>query len=220
MRDTGRTETAFGYLAAGRGVVFALPHMGNYDLACAWIVAKGAGSVTAVIERVKPESVYGRFVAFREGLGMEVLPASGGTQRFAILAQRLRAGKIVGLICDRDLTGGGIEVEFFGEKARMMGGPAALAVQTGAALMPAILWFEGDGWGVHIHEQIPVPAEGDSRQKAAVMMQQVARLFEGGIRAHPQDWHMLQKVFVADLDPARLAAAKGAAGAGRSEGGS
>jgi KDO2-lipid IV(A) lauroyltransferase len=204
MRDTGHTETAFDYLAAGRGVVFALPHMGNYDLACAWIVAKGAGSVTAVIERVKPESVYDRFVAFRQGLGMEVLPASGGTQRFGILAQRLRAGKIVGLICDRDLTGSGIEVEFFGEKARMMGGPAALAVQTGAALMPAILWFEGNGWGVHIHEEIPVPAEGDSRQKAAVMMQQVARLFEAGIRAHPQDWHMLQKVFVADLDPGRL----------------
>ena len=86
-----------------------------------------------MIERVKPESVYDRFVAFREGLGMEVLPASGGTQRFAILVQRLRAGKVVGLICDRDVTGGGIEVEFFGEKARMMGGPAALAVQTGAA---------------------------------------------------------------------------------------
>src|SRR5216683_2966285 len=130
MRDTGHIRTAFEYLAAGRGVVFALPHMGNWDQAGAWIIASGAGSLTAVIERVKPESVYGRFVAFREGLAMEVLPASGGTQRFAILAQRLRAGKTVGLICDRDVTGGGIEVEFFGEKARMMGGPAALAVQT------------------------------------------------------------------------------------------
>ena len=217
MRDTGHIETAFNYLAAGRGVVFALPHMGNYDLACAWIVAKGAGSVTAVVERVKPESVYDRFVAFREGLGMEVLPASGGTQRFGILAQRLQAGKIVGLICDRDLTGGGMEVEFFGEKARMMGGPAALAVQTGAALIPAILWFEGDHWGVHIHEEIQVPAEGDSKQKTAAMMQEVARLFEAGIRAHPQDWHMLQKVFVADLDPAQLAAA--AAHAGQNEDG-
>jgi KDO2-lipid IV(A) lauroyltransferase len=203
MRDTGHVETAFEYLAAGRGVVFALPHMGNYDLACAWIVAKGAGSLTAVVERVKPESVYDRFVAFREGLGMEVLPASGGTQRFAILVQRLQAGKIVGLICDRDVTGGGMEVEFFGEKARMMGGPAALAVQTGAALMPVILWFEGDHWGAHIHEEIPVPAEGDTEQQAAAMMQQVARVFEAGIRAHPQDWHMLQRVFVADLDPER-----------------
>jgi phosphatidylinositol dimannoside acyltransferase len=207
MRDSGHIRTAFDYLAAGRGVVFALPHMGNYDLACAWIVAQGAGSVTAVIERVKPESLYDRFVAFREGFGMEVLPASGGTQRFGILVQRLQAGKIVGLICDRDLTGRGIEVEFFGEHARMMGGPAALAVQTGAALMPAILWFEGDGWRVHIHEEVPVPSEGDSKQKAAAMTQQVARLFEAGIRAHPQDWHMLQRVFVADLDPARLDAA-------------
>ena len=215
MRDTGHIETAFGYLAAGRGVVFALPHMGNYDLAGAWVIATGAGSVTTVAERVKPESVYSRFVAFREGLGVEVLPASGGTSSaFGVLAQRLRAGKLVCLVCDRDVTGGGMEVEFFGEKARMMGGPAALAVQTGAALMPVILWFEGDHWGVHVHEEIPVPAEGDSKQKAAAMMQQVARLFEAGIRAHPQDWHMLQRVFVGDLDRARLAAAASAAGTG------
>src|SRR5271165_202456 len=166
------------------------PHMGNYDLAGAWVIAKGAGSVTAVAERVKPESVYGRFVAFREGLGVEVLPASGGTSSaFGVLAQRLRAGKLVCLVCDRDVTGTGMEVEFFGEKARMMGGPAALAVQTGAALMPVILCFEGDHWGAHVHAEIPVPAEGDSKQKTAAMMQQVARLFEAGIRAHPQDWH-------------------------------
>ena len=94
MLDTGHIETAFEYLAAGRGVVFALPHMGNYDQAAAWIIASGAGSLTAVIERVRPESVYDRFVAFREGLGMEVLPASGGTQRFGILAQRLQAGSL------------------------------------------------------------------------------------------------------------------------------
>jgi phosphatidylinositol dimannoside acyltransferase len=210
VRDTGHLRAAFEYLATGRGVVFALPHMGNYDLTGAWVIAKGAGSITTVAERLKPESVYDRFVAFREGLGIEVLPASGGTSSaFGILAQRLRAGKLVCLVCDRDVTGTGIEVEFFGEKVGMMGGPAALAVQTGAALMPVILWFEDDHWGAHIHEEIPVPAEGDSKQKTAAMMQQVARLFEAGIRAHPQDWHMLQKVFVADLDPGRLRRAAG-----------
>src|SRR5258708_3636005 len=77
-RDTGHVRTALEHLAAGRGVVFALPHMGNYDLAAAWIIAKGAVSITTVAERLKPESVYDRFVAFREGLGVEVLPASGG----------------------------------------------------------------------------------------------------------------------------------------------
>jgi phosphatidylinositol dimannoside acyltransferase len=210
MHDTGHIRTAFGYLAAGRGVILALPHMGNYDLAGAWLIAKRAGSVTVVAERLQPESVYDRFVAFREGIGMEVLPASGGAcSAFGILAQRLRAGKIVGLVCDRDVTGAGIEVEFFGEKALMMGGPAALAVQTGAALMPVILWFEGDQWGAHVHAEIPVPAEGDREQQAAAMMQEVARLFEAGIRAHPQDWHMLQRVFVADLDPERLRRAAG-----------
>src|SRR5260221_14716835 len=79
MRDTGHLRAAFGYLAAGRGGVFALPHMGNYDLTGAWVIAKGTGSITTVAERLKPESVYDRFVAFREGLGIEVLPASGGT---------------------------------------------------------------------------------------------------------------------------------------------
>jgi phosphatidylinositol dimannoside acyltransferase len=205
MHDTGHVGTAFEYLAAGRGVILALPHMGNYDLAGAWLIAKGAGSVTVVAERLRPESVYDRFVAFREGIGMEVLPASGAAcSAFGVLAQRLRAGKTVGLVCDRDVTGAGIEVEFFGERARMMGGPAALAVQTGAALMPVILWFEGDQWGAHVHAEVPVPAEGDREQQAAAMMQEVARLFEAGIRAHPQDWHMLQRVFVADLDPERL----------------
>jgi len=210
MHVTGCIRAVFDHLAAGRGVILALPHMGNYDAAGAWLIAEGAGSATVVAERVKPESVYDRFVAFREDLGMEVLPASGGTSgAFAILAERLRAGKLVGLVCDRDVTGRGVEVEFFGEKARMMGGAAALAVQTGAALMPVILWFEGDGWGAHIHEHIPVPADGGGEQKAAAMMQEVARLFEAGIRAHPQDWHMLQRVFTADLDPARLRRAAG-----------
>jgi KDO2-lipid IV(A) lauroyltransferase len=202
MHDSGHLQAALDYVAAGRGVVFALQHMGNYDQAGAWIIGSGAGSVTAVAERLKPESVYQRFVAFREGPGMEVLPASGGSgSPFGVLAQRLRAGKIAVLVCDLDVTGGGIEVDFFGEKARMMGGSAALAVHTGAALMPVTLWFEGDDWGVHVHEEIPAPAEGDRRQKTVAMMQEVARVFEAGIRAHPQDWHMLQRIFVADLDP-------------------
>jgi phosphatidylinositol dimannoside acyltransferase len=203
---------------AGRGVVFALPHMGNWDQAAAWIITSGAGSFTTVAERLKPESVYERFVAFRENLGMEVLPASGGGRPFAVLAQRLRAGKIVCLPCDRDVTGNGIEVEFFGEKARMMAGPAALAVRTGAALIPATLWFTSGGWGVRFHDEIPVPAEGDTKQRTAAMTQQIARAFEAGITAHPADWHMLQRLFVADLDAGRLAASIAAASAADSEG--
>ena len=200
---TGHFQDALDHLAAGRGVIFAVPHMGNYDQAGAWMAAQGAGTVTAVAERLEPEELFDRFVAFRERLGMEVLPASGGSGNpFGILARRLRTGNIAVLVCDRDVTGGGIEVEFFGEKCRMMGGAAALAVHTGAALMPVILWFEGDRWGVHVAEEIRVPDQGSRRERTVAMMQEVAAAFEAGIRAHPQDWHMLQPVFSSDVDAA------------------
>jgi lauroyl/myristoyl acyltransferase len=212
--EPGHLEEAMDYLRAGRGVIFALPHMGNYDAAGAWIVAHGAGSFTTVAERLRPESLYDKFVAFRSGLGMEVLPASGGmVNAFGILSQRLRAGKLVCLVADRDVTGSGTEVDYFGEKARIMGGSAALAERTGAALFPAILWYEGECWGIYVDKEIQVPAEGDRKQKVAAMTQEVAHAFETGIRAHPADWHMLQRVFVADLDPERLAAAEAKAAA-------
>jgi lauroyl/myristoyl acyltransferase len=207
--SNGCEQAALAQLAAGRGIVFALPHTGNWEVAGAWIIARGAGKFTTVAERLEPESVFLRFLAFRESLGFEVLPATGGNSRFGVLAQRLRAGGMVCLPADRDVTGGGIEVEFFGQKARMMGGPAALAVQTGAALLPAMLWFEGRGWGVHIYPEVPVPAEGTRRDKIAAMTQEMARNFEAGIAAHPEDWHMLQRVFAEDFDPGRLPVAAG-----------
>jgi phosphatidylinositol dimannoside acyltransferase len=193
----------FANLKAGRGAVIALPHMGNFEQAGAWVVARGAGSFTTVAERLRPESVYEAFVRFRESLGMEVLPLTGNQGPFGILAQRLRAGGLVCLVSDRDLKESGIEVELFGEKARIAA-TAALAVHTGAALMPVATWFEGDDWGAHIYEEIPVPASGTRAEKVAAMSQQLARVFEASIAQHAQDWHMLQRVFVADLDPARL----------------
>ena len=206
MRMQGdQVEVALGHLAAGRGVIFALPHMGNYEQAGAWIVQRGAGGFTTVAERLSSPQVYDRFVAFRESLGMEVLPHRGGSGPFDVLAQRLLQGRLVCLVCDRDLTAAGVEVRFFGETARMAAGPAALAVHTGAALMPVTLWFQGEDWGARVYPEIPVPDSGDQRELIASMAQQMASVFEQGIAEHPQDWHMLQRVFVADLDPARLA---------------
>jgi phosphatidylinositol dimannoside acyltransferase len=196
--------TVFAHLKAGRGVIIALPHMGNFEQAGAWIIARGAGTFTTVQERLKPESVYESFVKFRQTLGFEVLPLTGGGSPFGTLAVRLRAGGLVCLVSDRDLKETGIEVEFFGEKARIAA-TAALAVHTGAALMPTATWFEGDDWGAEIYPEIPVPESGTRAEKVAVMSQQLAHVFEEAIAEHPQDWHMLQRVFNADLDPARLA---------------
>ena len=194
------------YLKNGRGVIYALPHMGDFEQAGRWVILAGAGSFTTVAERLKPESVFQRFLAFRQGLGMEVLPTTGGPHPFGVMAQRLRAGKLVCIVADRDLSDTGVEVEFFGEKALFPAGPAALAVQTGAALMPVSCWFVGEAeWAAYVHEEIPVPAEGTRKEKAAAMTQALAAVFERAIREHPEDWHMLQKLFVNDLDPERLA---------------
>jgi phosphatidylinositol dimannoside acyltransferase len=187
-------------------VIFALPHIGDFELAGLWVNQAGADSLTTVMERLKPEAVYEKFLKFREGLGMEVLPTTGGPNPSGVLARRLRAGKLVCLVADRDLSDTGLEVDFFGEKALMPAGPAALAVQTGAALMPVSCWFVGeDEWGAEVCDEIPVPEEGTRKEKVAAMTQAMASVFEQAIREHPEDWHMLQKVFVRDLDPERLA---------------
>jgi phosphatidylinositol dimannoside acyltransferase len=204
-----KVDVLLAHLRNGRGVVLALPHMGDFEQAGRWVILAGAGSFTTVAERLSPESVFQRFLKFRESLGMEVLPTTGGPHPFGVMAQRLRAGKLVCLVADRDLSATGIEVDFFGEKALFPAGPAALAVQTGAALMPVSCWFVGeDEWGAHVYDEIPVPAEGDRKQKVAAMTQAMAAAFEAGIREHPEDWHMLQRLFLSDLDADRLARAR------------
>jgi phosphatidylinositol dimannoside acyltransferase len=225
MDDPIHFDRSLEYLKDGRGVIYALPHMGNYEQAGAWVIVNGAGSLTTVVERLKPDSVYERFRKFRESLGFEVVPTSGGPHPFGVLAQRLRAGKLACILADRDLSDTGIEVDFFGEKALMAAGSAVLAVRTGAALMPVACWFIGDsGWGCHVYEEIPVPEQGTANEKVAVMMQRLASVFEEAVREHPEDWHMLQRVFVADLDPERLARTRvrdnsntGTAGAGTAD---
>lgn len=194
------------HLKNGRGVIYALPHMGDFEQAGRWVILAGAGSIVAPAERLSPESVFQKFLSFREGLGMEIVPTNGGPHPFGVMAQRLRAGKLVTIVADRDLSGTGVEVDFFGEKALLPAGPAALAVQTGAALMPVSCWFVGEAeWAAHVYDEIPVPGSGTRKEKIAAMTQALATVFEQAIREHPEDWHMLQKLFVNDLDPERLA---------------
>ncbi|WP_337926123.1 phosphatidylinositol mannoside acyltransferase [Kribbella italica] len=176
--------------AAGKGVICALPHLANYDHAGAWAGRTGM-PVSTVAERLKPESLFDRFVAYRAKLGMEVLPLTGSDEHvFGVLAERLRAGGFVCLVADRDLSERGVPVEFFGRKSRMPAGPAALSVRTGAPLIPATLHYDGPDLVITFHP--PIPRDGGP----AAMTQRCADAFAEGIAAHPQDWHMLQRIFV------------------------
>jgi lauroyl/myristoyl acyltransferase len=141
---------------------------------------------------------------------VEVLALSGAERApYEVLRARMKAGGVTCLVADRDLSAGGIPVEFFGETARMPAGPAMLAVATGAALIPVKLWYDGTTVRGLFGPEIPVPADGDRRAKVAAMTQQMADYFAAGVARHPQDWHMLQKFWVADLSDERRAAVEG-----------
>ncbi|WP_330350331.1 phosphatidylinositol mannoside acyltransferase [Streptomyces sp. NBC_00582] len=190
-------------IASDRGVILALPHMANWDLAGAWVTTRLQTPFTTVAERLKPESLYDRFVAYREGLGMEVLPHSGGAA-FGTLARRLRDGGLVCLVAERDLSASGVQVSFFGDTATMPAGPALLAQQTGALLLPVTLWYdESPVMQGRVHPPIEVPPSGTRAEKTSVMTQALADAFASGIADHPEDWHMLQRLWRADLDPAQ-----------------
>lgn len=180
---------------AGRGVVAALPHMGNWDWAGAWACATGM-PLTTVVERLEPARLFDEFVAFRRGLGMEILPLTGGPPPMRRLGAAVDEGRLVCLLADRDLSRGGVEVRLLGEAARMPRGPAVLARDTGVDLVPVTLAYRGADLELTMHEPVP-HAPGDDG--IAAMMQGVADAFSRGIAADPQDWHMMQKVFVADL---------------------
>ncbi len=190
-------------LRARRGFLGALPHLGNWDHVGAWACLTGA-PVTTVAERLRPERLYERFVAFRERLGMEVLPVSDGGDLLATLADRLRANRAVCLLADRDLRAAGVEVRFFGEAARMPPGPALLALRTGAPLHPVTVTYPPDrdpraGIVVTIHDRLEPPVGGTTRERVTALTQALATVFESAIAAAPQDWHMLQPRWSADV---------------------
>ncbi|WP_006246629.1 phosphatidylinositol mannoside acyltransferase [Mycolicibacterium tusciae] len=187
-------------LDAGRGGILALPHSGNWDMGGVWLVYKH-GTFSTVAERLKPESLYRRFIEYRESLGFEVFPASGGERPpFELLAERLRDNKLVCLMSDRDLTRSGVEVDFFGERTRLPAGPAKLAITTGAHLIPAHVYYDGDDCVIDLQE----PLDTSSKDVTAVT-QALADRFARNIAAHPADWHMMQPQWLADLSDERRA---------------
>jgi KDO2-lipid IV(A) lauroyltransferase len=177
--------------AAGRGVVAALPHQANWDWAGAWACATGM-PLTTVAERLRPERLYDGFVAYRKSLGMEVLPLTGGDPPLGVLADRLRAGGFVCLLADRDLGRSGLDVTLCDAAARMPAGPALLARETGAALVPTTLRYAGECLELTFHEEVGV---GPGADGIATATQRVADAFTAGLRAAPEDWHMMQRVF-------------------------
>jgi len=189
-------------LALGKGCIVALPHAGNWDHAGAWACVTGM-PLTTVAERLKPESLFQAFLRYRQTLGMEVLPTDGD-HIVGVLASRLRAGRLVALVADRDLSSNGVNVDFFGESVSMPAGPAALAVQTGAALIPAFVRYleprnsRGINIEVEFFSPVPDPGVGLRGDRIEQMVAECANVFEKSITEYPSQWHMLQRFWLSD----------------------
>lgn len=190
-------DTLKAAIAAGRGVVLALPHAGNWDAAGAWVAANDWPIVT-VAERLKPEGLYERFYEYRRKLGMEIIPLTGGDRSASeILLERLAAGYVVPLVADRDFSDRGVEVDFFGARTRMPPGPALLALRADAPLMAVSLWYEPGVLCGRIDGPFELPGKeaGPFGTRVRMLTQQLADSFAAGIAAHPADWHMMQRVW-------------------------
>jgi KDO2-lipid IV(A) lauroyltransferase len=196
-------------MEAGKGVIMALPHIGSWEWGGAWLALQGY-PMTSVAEPLKPPAMYDWFVSQREAMGLTIVPLGADASR--VLLRTLRAGKLVGLLCDRDVGGNGIDVEFFGERTTMPAGPAMLALRTGAVVLPTAV-YSGPGLDHTAVIMPPVPTErtGGLRKDVARVTQLIARDLEHLIRRAPEQWHLFQPNWPSD------AAADSASAAGSAD---
>lgn len=198
--EAGFTHTGLEHLIDARergvGPILALPHLGGWEWAARWLVAVRGWEVSAVAEALEPPELFEWFLSLRREMGLEIIPLgpSAGSQVSAALA----AGRITCLLADRDLTGTGIEVEFFGERTRLPGGPALMALRSGAALLPTAVYFEGGRCHGVVDAPLDTERRGKLREDVQRVTQDLAHALEAQIRRAPEQWHLLQPNWPSD----------------------
>jgi KDO2-lipid IV(A) lauroyltransferase len=185
-------------LDVGGGVILALPHLGGWEWAAFWLAATKGETVTAVVEPVEPPELAEWFLGLRRDIGINVVPLSpsAGTESM----RALKANHVLCLLCDRDLAGGGIEVEFFGERTTLPGGPATLALRSGAPLLPTAVYFEDERHLGLVRPPLAVERQGKLRDDVTRITQALAYELEDLIRRAPDQWHLMQPNWPSDRE--------------------
>jgi KDO2-lipid IV(A) lauroyltransferase len=198
--DAGLVTEGFHHLRdafdAGRGVIAAMPHLGAWEWAAFWLTQVQDIPVTTVVEQIEPPELAAWFTDLREQLGMEIVPL--GPDSGARVLKAISDGRLISLLCDRDIAGGGVEVEFFGERTTLPAGPATLALRTGVALVPSTCFFEGDGHRGVVLPPLDTSRHGKLRDDVARVTQDLAHALEHLIRLAPEQWHLLQPNWPSD----------------------
>lgn len=203
--DDGHDVVGFGNitnaLATGRGVILALPHLGGWEWSAFWLARINKMQVTAVVEPLQPPELFDWFVEFRRSLGMNIVPLGPEAGRQVLAA--LKRNEIVCLLADRDIVGGGVEVEFFGELTTLPAGPAMLALRSGAPILPTAVYFTKTGRRAVVQPPLEATRQGNLRQDIARVTQNLAAEFERLIAAAPEQWHLLAPNWPTDPGRAR-----------------
>jgi len=176
-----------------KGCIIALPHAGNWDHAAAYFCSTGI-PLTAVVEKLKPETIFKKFLAYRQSIGIEAI--SHKEKTIPILMDRLNEGKLIALVADRDMSRNGIEVNFLGGIAKMPAGPAILAIKSGSPLVTAYIRYLDNGIEITFDETIKLPIAGNEEEQVRTVTQSMADNFAKRIKDSPVDWHMLQRIWV------------------------
>ncbi len=183
-------------IAAGKGVILGLAHIGSWDHAGSALAAVGY-PMTVVVEAPRDKVLFDWFVERRRAMGLNVVGLGRGAASEVL--QVLRSGGLVGLVCDRDLAGTGVPVELFGEVTKVPAGPATLALRSGAMLLPTGVYDEPNG--VHRGVFLP-PLDTERRGRLADDVTRIttalATQMEGIIRRAPEQWHLFQPNWPSD----------------------
>jgi phosphatidylinositol dimannoside acyltransferase len=183
-------------MAMGKGVILALPHVGSWEYGGAFLATQDL-PMTTVAERIEPPELFEFFLEQRSAMGLTMVPLDGASG--PPLIATLRKGGLVGLLCDRDIEGNGVDVEFFGEKTTMPAGPATLALRTGAVLTTAAV-YSGPGADHRALVEAPIDTtrQGSLRSDVGRLTQEIATRFEGLIGRAPDQWHVFQPLWSVD----------------------
>ena len=199
--DLINKESADDAISAGTGVILVPGHSANWDHAGAWACIR-YGGITTVAERLKPAGLFNQFLAYRQTLGMDVVP-TGEPDIVRRLISSAKGNRLLALMGDRDISRNGVEVSFFGQPANFPGGPALIGLLSGAPVHPVTMWYDGENNVGFLHPAVTAAPGLPRAAQVASMTQQIATVLESGVREHPTDWHMMQPVWTADLETSR-----------------
>ncbi len=203
--DSGFTHQGFHHIQeaidTGIAPILALPHLGGWEWAGTWMARIPGYPVISVVEPLKPARLFDWMVEERRRMGIDIVPL--GPEAVSVLIRSLRAGQVVCLLADRQVGRGGVEVEFFGERTLLPGGPATLALRTGAAILPAAVYQDGPNHRAVVMPPVLAERQGRLRDDVTRVTQDLALALEELIRAAPEQWHLMQSNWASDEEALR-----------------